>query len=77
MSTKSREARARRAAKAFGLMLVKRRRRDQLAEDYGRYVLVADCRGNRLGRYGGQAAVSEFHRTSGIPLDAIEGELGL
>ena len=68
MSTKSREARARRAAKAFGLMLVKRRRRDQLAEDYGRYVLVADCRETGWAAMGARLPYRSFTAPAGYRL---------
>src|SRR3954469_12842269 len=58
-----RAARLRRMAARQGLILVKSRRRDRWADDYGLYVLVDDCAGNRggLGRTrGGQAALSAF-----------------
>lgn len=69
---RTREQRLRRTATRQGLMLVKSRRRDRLAEDYGLYVLVDDCRGNRIGRRGGQAAISEFERGDGLTLDDVE-----
>jgi hypothetical protein len=69
------EGRLRRRAEREGLMLVKSRTRDPLADDYGRYVLVTDSAGNRLGRYGGQAAVSDFAKGFGLTLEQIEGQL--
>jgi len=42
----------RRVAQRQGLMLVKSRRRDPDAEDFGLFVLVGDSWGNRVGRYG-------------------------
>ncbi len=62
-------------AERRGYMLVKSRRRDPMAVDYGLYVLVGDSRGNRVGRRGGQAAVSAFADGEGVSLDAIEAEL--
>ncbi len=56
-------------------MLVKSRRRDPQALDYGLYVLVGDSRGNRVGRYGGQAAISDVAKGHGMTLDEIEAEL--
>jgi hypothetical protein len=72
---KVRENRLRRMAERQGYLLVKSRRRDPLALDYGLWVLVADTAGNRVGRYGGQAAVSAFANGEGMPLDAIEAKL--
>jgi len=69
------EGRLRRRAEREGLMLVKSRTRDPLADDYGRYVLVTDSAGNRVGRYGGQAAVSDFAKGFGLTLEQIEGQL--
>ena len=46
MREKSYEKRVRIAAKRQGLRLVKSRRRDRSADDYGLYVLVGDSRGN-------------------------------
>jgi hypothetical protein len=74
-SKKVRENRLRRAAERQGLMLIKSRRRDPRAIDYGLYVLVSDTKGNRIGRYGGQAAVSDFARGYGMTLDEIEEQL--
>ncbi len=74
-TTKVREGRFHRLAKSRGYMLVKSRRRDPRAEDFGLYVLVGDSRGNRVGRYGGQAAVSAFAKGEGMTLDEIEREL--
>lgn len=56
-------------------MLVRSRRRDPHALDYGLYVLVADTAGNRIGRYGGQAAISAFANRKGVSLDDIERTL--
>ena len=58
MREKSYEKRVRIAAKRQGLRLVKSRRRDRSADDYGLYVLVGDSRGNRLP--GAQAPLSAF-----------------
>ncbi len=65
---KRREDRARREAMWQGYMLVKSRRRDPRAEDYGLYVLVGDTTGNRAGRRGGQAAISAFYKGEGMTL---------
>lgn len=75
-TVKSRETRLRRSAERQGLMLVKSRRRDPHASDFGLYVLVDDSKGNRVGRYGGQAAVSAFARGEGVTLDDVETMLG-
>jgi len=56
-------------------MLVKCRRRDPRANGYGLYALVEDTAGNRIGRYGGQAAVSSFDRGEGFTLDEVEQKL--
>lgn len=72
MSDKVRENRLRRAAERQGKLLVKSRRRDLRALDYGLYVLVADTADNRVGRYGGQVAISAFARGEGVTLDQIE-----
>jgi hypothetical protein len=72
---KVRENRLRRMAQRRGYMLVKSRRRDPLATDYGLYVLVGDSKGNRVGRHGGRAAVSAFAKGEGMDLDGIEAEL--
>lgn len=74
-NTKTRENRARRLAEQRGQMLVKSRRRDPHAEDHGLYVLVSDCKGNRNGRRGGQAAVSAFAKGRGDTLEGIEEEI--
>lgn len=74
-SQKARENRLRRMADRQGLLLVKSRRRDPRALDYGQYVLVEDTAGNRegLGRQrGGQAAISDFANGHGRSLDDIE-----
>jgi hypothetical protein len=72
---KVRENRLRRAAVRQGLLLVKSKRRDSRALDFDRYTLVADTAGNRAGRYGGQAAISDFDRGLGMTLDQVEEEL--
>ncbi len=72
---KVRENRLRRMAHRRGLLLVKSRRRDRGALEFGRFVLVADSAGNRVGRYGGQAAVSEFANGGGLTLDEVERNL--
>lgn len=72
-SEKVREVRLRRAAKRQGLRLVRSRRRDPRAIDYGLYVLVDDSRGNRLP--GAQAPISAFEKGQGMTLDQIEQEL--
>jgi hypothetical protein len=64
MSEKSRENQVRRAAKRQGLRLVKSRRRDRWADDYGLHVLVDDCRGNR--HPGAQAPLSAVARGEGM-----------
>ena len=74
-TTKAREGRFHRLAKTRGSMLVKSRRRDPRAEAFGPYGLAGDSRGNRVGRYGGQAAVSGFAKGEGMTLDEIEREL--
>jgi hypothetical protein len=72
---KVREVRLRRAAFRQNLMLVRSRRRDPRAVGYGLYVLVDDTKGNRVGRYGGQAAISAFHNDEGMTLDEVEKAL--
>ena len=72
---KVRENKLRRAAERQGLMLVKSRRRDPRALDFGLFVLVADNAGNRAARHGGQAAVSAFATGHGMTLDQVEQEL--
>lgn len=74
-TNKSRENRLRRTAYQRGYMLVKSRRRDPQAEDFGLYVLVGDSAGNRHGRRGGQAALSAFVNGEGGTLDDVEAEL--
>jgi hypothetical protein len=68
---KVRENRLRRAAKRQGYLLVKSRRRDPRAIDYGLYVLVGDS-ANKYGRRSDQAAVSEFANSHGMTLDEVE-----
>lgn len=70
---KVRENRVRRAADRQGYILVKSRRRDPRALDYGRFVLVENRAGNRS--LGGQAAISEFADSAGYTLDEIEARL--
>lgn len=65
------ERRMRRLADQQGRMLVKGRR----FADRGLYVLVSDSAGNRIGRRGGQAALSEFTNGFGMTLAAVEAEL--
>lgn len=72
---KVRENRLRRMAERQGLMLVKSRRRDPRALDYGLYWLASDTKGNRVGRHGGQEAVSAFAKGWGMTLDQVEGQL--
>lgn len=71
---KVRENRLRRAAERQGFMLVKSRRRDPRALDYGLYVLVEDSAGNRTP--GAQAPISAFARGEGMTLDQVEERLG-
>ncbi len=71
------ERRVRRMAASEGLMLVKSRRRDPWADDFGLYVLVGDSAGNRYGRYGGQAAVSDFAKGLGMSLEAVAAQFGV
>ncbi len=72
---KTYENRLRRAAERQGYMLVKSRRRDPRAIDYGKYVLVEDKKGNRIGRHGGQSAISQLDGGWGDTLDGIDQEL--
>ncbi len=74
-SDKVRENRLRRMADRRGYLLVKSRRRDPLALDYGLYVIVGKTKGNLVGRRGGQAGVSMFADGWGMTLDAVEAEL--
>jgi hypothetical protein len=75
-AAKVRENRLRRAADRQSLMLVKSRRRDPRAEDFGLYVLVDDSAGNHYGRRGGQAAFSAFLDGEGMTLDEVAEALG-
>ena len=77
MTEKTHEARVRRAAKRRGLILVKSRRRDPGALDYGLYVVVDDSAGNRPPRspLGGQAAISAFARGEGMTLQQADAEV--
>ncbi|MBP2370698.1 hypothetical protein [Pseudonocardia parietis] len=72
---KVRENRLRRAAERQGRLLVKSRRRDERALDFGLFVLVDDTAGNRTGQHGGQAAVSAFADGEGMTLDEVEQAL--
>ena len=65
------ERRMYRRAAQQGQMLVKSRR----TGERGLYVLVDDTMGNRVGRRGGQAAVSEFADGYGMTLAEVEREL--
>jgi len=56
----------RRAARRQGLRLVRSRRRDPRALDYGLYVLVDDSAGNQ--RPGAQAPISAFTGEEGMSL---------
>lgn len=69
---KIRENRLRRMAKRRGLLLVKSRRRDTGALDYGLYVLIIDGRENREP---GEDPISAFDRGEGRTLDQVEEEL--
>ena len=73
MREKSYEKRVRIAAKRQGLRLVKSRRRDRSADDYGLYVLVGDSRGNRL--LGAQAPLSAFAKGDGMSLTDAAAEV--
>lgn len=73
MVTKSHENRVRRLAQRHGWLLRKSHTRDTSAEEYGLYVLVGDCAGNR--RPGAQAPVSAFARGEGASLADVEREL--
>ena len=73
MSTKSHENRVRRLARSEGWLLRKSRTRNIDAEDYGLYVIVDDCRGNRFP--GAVAPYSAFARGEGRSLADIEDEL--
>ncbi|MBV9321122.1 MAG: hypothetical protein JO106_14640 [Mycobacterium sp.] len=61
------------AAERKGYLLRKSGVRNAHADDYGLYVLVDDCKGNR--RPGAQAPRSAFAKGEGMPLIAIEAEL--
>jgi hypothetical protein len=71
---KVRENRLRRVAQRQGLLLVKSRRRDPRAHDFGLYALVRDTAGNLLPD--NQVAISAFANGEGVTLDEIEKELG-
>jgi len=45
------------------------------SEGFGLYVLVSDSKGNRVTRYGGQAALSAFEHGEGMTLDQIEATI--
>lgn len=69
-SVRTAEARVRRAARRKGYLLRKSRSRDKWSNDFGLYVLVDDCKGNRLP--GAQAPYSAFERGEGETLERIE-----
>ncbi len=73
VSMKSHENRVRRIALREGWLLRKSRTRNPDAEDYGLYVIVDDCRGNRFP--GAAAPYSAFTRGDGRSLADIESEL--
>ena len=70
---KSLEVRLRNTAQRQSKLLVKSRRRDPYANDYGLYVLVEDTPENR--RIGAQAPLSAFARGEGTTLDGIARKL--
>jgi hypothetical protein len=70
---KTLENRLRRKAKAMGFLLRRSRTRDRWADDYGLYVLVDDCRGNRFP--GARAPYAAFERGEGKSLIGIAEEL--
>jgi hypothetical protein len=71
MSTNmSHENRVRRSARRKGCLLRKSRSRDPQAKGYRLYVLVGDCRGNRLP--GAQAPILAFARGEGMTLADAE-----
>lgn len=65
ISPKARENRASRAARRQGVVLVKSRRRDPNADDYGKYVLPDDR----------DHAKDLFESGEGLSLDAVEASL--
>ena len=67
------EDRMRRAAQRRGLRLIKSRRRDPRAIDYGLYVLIEDSARNRTP--GAQAPISAFARGEGLTLAEVAEEL--
>jgi hypothetical protein len=67
---KIRENRLRRAARRQGLMLVKSRRKDPRATDYGTYMLVNPNRNNTIVAYG-------LPDGYGLTLDKIEEQLSV
>ena len=73
MFAKSYENRVRRLARREGWLLRKSRTRNTDAEDYGLYVIVDDCMGNRFP--GAQAPYSAFARGEARSLADIESEL--
>jgi hypothetical protein len=73
MPTKSDENRVRRAAKRAGYLLRKSHTRNRWADDYGLYVLVDDCLGNRFP--GAAAAPNALRRGEGMSLADVEREL--
>jgi hypothetical protein len=70
---KSEENRVRREAKRKGFLLRKSRRRNRWADNYGLYVLVGDCAGNR--RPGACAPYAAFRNGEGDTLTGVEEQL--
>jgi hypothetical protein len=70
---KVRENRLRRAASRQGLLLVKSRRRDPKAHDYGLYLLVDDTVGSHVPA--AQMRISAFANGGGMTLDQVEERL--
>jgi hypothetical protein len=70
---KVRENRLRRMAQRRGYLLIKSRRRDPGALDYGLFVLVDDTAGNRV--HGAAAVTNAFDRGEGMTLDDVEEAL--
>ncbi|OCB32814.1 hypothetical protein A5676_04445 [Mycobacterium malmoense] len=67
------ENRLRRVAKRKRFLLRRNRTRDRSAENYGLYVLIGDCAGNR--HPGAAAAPNAFLRGEGDTLEHIAEEL--
>ena len=73
MSTKSDENRVRRETMRKGYLLCKSRSRDPFSDDYGLYVLVDNCRGNRLPA--ARAPYAAFSNGEGMTLADAEAVL--